>query len=124
MRKESSTNTINRNRMVGDCGMSFTLSLIGGRWKPCILWRLVPGKLRYNELRRSMPDVSERMLILQLRELEKDGLIRRIVYAEVPPRVEYELTAEGNSIKPVLQVLSDWGVKRVQKKQKTNTKAA
>ncbi len=124
MRKVTSTNTINRNRIIGDCGMAYTLSLIGGRWKPCILWRLVNGKMRYNELRKSMPDVSERMLILQLRELEKDGLIRRIVYAEVPPRVEYELTQEGSSIKPVLESLSDWGIKRVQKKQKAATKAA
>lgn len=124
MRKANSTNTINKNRIDSDCGMAHTLSLIGGRWKPGILWRLVKGRLRYNELRKLLPDVSERMLVLQLRELEKDGLIRRIVYAEVPPRVEYELTEEGNSMKPVLKSLSDWGIIHQQKKLKTSKKAA
>jgi DNA-binding HxlR family transcriptional regulator len=124
MRKVNSTNTVNKQKIDGDCGMAYTLSLIGGRWKPGILWRLVNGRMRYSELRRQLPDVSERMLVLQLRELEKDGLIRRIVYAEVPPRVEYELTEEGNSMKPVLKSLSDWGIVRQQKNKKTATKAA
>lgn len=124
MRKANSTNTINKNRIDGDCGMAYTLSLIGGRWKPGILWRLVKGRLRYNELRKLLPDVSERMLVLQLRELEKDGLIRRIVYAEVPPRVEYELTEDGISMKQVLKNLSDWGITHQQKKLKTSKKAA
>ena len=97
------------------CGMAYTLSLIGGRWKPGILWRLVTGKMRYSELRKSLPDVSERILVLQLRELEKDGLIKRIVYAEVPPRVEYELTQAGMSMKPMLKSISDWGVSHKKK---------
>jgi DNA-binding HxlR family transcriptional regulator len=124
MRKANSTNTINKNRIDGDCGMAYTLSLIGGRWKPGILWRLVKGRLRYNELRKLLPDVSERMLVLQLRELEKDGLIRRIVYAEVPPRVEYELTEDGISMKQVLKNLSDWGIVHQTRQQKTSAKAA
>lgn len=90
--------------------MAFTLSLIGGRWKPGILYQLVRGKMRYSELRKQMPEVSERMLVLQLRELESDGLVRRLVYAEVPPRVEYELTEAGISMKPVLKSMSDWGL--------------
>ncbi|MBO9202206.1 helix-turn-helix transcriptional regulator [Niastella sp. MAH-29] len=94
-----------------DCGMSYTLNTIGGRWKPAILYRLIGGKMRYSELRDSIPNVTERMLVLQLREMEKDGLINRIVYAEVPPRVEYELTEKGNSLKPILKSLSEWGVK-------------
>jgi DNA-binding HxlR family transcriptional regulator len=65
--------------------------------------------MRYSELRDSISIVTERMLVLQLRELEKDGLINRIVYAEVPPRVEYELSAKGISLVPILQSLSDWG---------------
>jgi DNA-binding HxlR family transcriptional regulator len=109
MRKENSTNTLNKQRNEKDCGMSYTLTAIGGRWKPAILWRLSRGKMRYSELRDSIPNVTERMLVLQLREMEKDGLIQRIVYAEVPPRVEYELSAKGNSLKPILKSLSDWG---------------
>ena len=109
MRKENSTNTLNKQRIEKDCGMSYTLTAIGGRWKPAILWRLARGKMRYSELRDSIPNVTERMLVLQLREMEKDGLIKRIVYAEVPPRVEYELSAKGNSLKPILKSLSDWG---------------
>jgi DNA-binding HxlR family transcriptional regulator len=110
MRKESSTNSLNRNALREHCGMVFTLSMIGGRWKPGILYCLVHGKMRYNELRKQLPDVSERMLVLQLRELESDGLVRRLVYAEVPPRVEYELTEAGISLKPVLKSMSDWGL--------------
>jgi DNA-binding HxlR family transcriptional regulator len=109
MRKENSTNTINKKRIVYSCGMSYTLTTIGGRWKPAILFRLCGEKMRYSELRDSIPGVTERMLALQLRELEKDGLIKRSAYAEVPPRVEYELTTKGRSLKPILQSLSDWG---------------
>ena len=111
MRKESSTNTINKKRMENSCGMSYTLTTIGGRWKPAILWRLIHGKMRYSELRNAIPDVTERILVLALREMEKDGLIKRIVYAEVPPRVEYELTEKGHSLRPVLRGLSEWGEK-------------
>jgi DNA-binding HxlR family transcriptional regulator len=110
MRKESSTNTINKRRLENGCGMAYTLTVIGGRWKPAILWRLLrDGKMRYSELRNSIPEVTERILVLQLRELEKDGLVKRIVYAEVPPRVEYELTKKGSSLRTVLKNLSDWG---------------
>lgn len=116
MRKAASTNSINRDIIREHCGMAFTLSLIGGRWKPGILYQLVRGKMRYNELRKQLPDVSERMLVLQLRELESDGLIRRLVYAEVPPRVEYELTEAGISMKPVLKSMSDWGLAYQQKR--------
>ncbi|GAB3695966.1 helix-turn-helix domain-containing protein [Spirosoma flavus] len=89
--------------------MAYTLSLIGGRWKPAILWQLVKNRNRYNELRKSIPDVTERILITQLRELERDGLIKRTVFAEVPLRVEYELTELGQSTETILNLLSDWG---------------
>jgi DNA-binding HxlR family transcriptional regulator len=98
--------------------MAYTLDLIGGRWKPNILWALLDGKLRYSELKKVIPDVSERILVLQLRELEKDGLITRLVYAEVPPRVEYELTNDGQSMKPMLECISDWGDKHRPEKTK------
>ena len=110
MRKENSTNTLNKQNLERECGMSYALTTIGGRWKPAILWRLCQkSKMRYSELRDSIPNVTERMLVLQLREMEKDGLIQRIVYAEVPPRVEYEMTEKGNSLRPILKSLSDWG---------------
>lgn len=109
MRKQASTNLENENALIQGCGMAYTLNMIGGRWKPSILWRLVPGTLRYSQLRAILPNISERILVLQLRELEKDGLIERIVYREVPPKVEYALTELGHSMKPVLQILSDWG---------------
>lgn len=110
MRKETSTNLENEQLILASCGTSYTLDLIGGRWKPLILWRLLlQGCMRYSQLKNSMPHVSERILILQLRELEKDKLISRQVYAEVPPKVEYRLTDLGLSLKPVLCCLSEWG---------------
>lgn len=109
MRKTSSTNAINEEAMLASCGMSYTLSVIGGRWKPAILFTLLKGKMRYNELRRSINGVSERMLVAQLRELEDDGLVKRIIYPEVPPRVEYELTEMGLDTAPMLRHMSAWG---------------
>ena len=109
MPKESSTNAINKKKIEVRCGMSYTLMAIGGRWKPAILFRLLRSKLRYTELRNAIPDATERILVLQLKELEKDGLIKRMVYAEMPPRVEYELTDKGRSLEPILQQLSNWG---------------
>ncbi|SKC05292.1 winged helix-turn-helix transcriptional regulator [Dyadobacter psychrophilus] len=109
MRKSSSTNLENELLINGNCGMAYTLDLIGGRWKPSILYKLLKGSTRYSQLRKTMPAVSERILILQLRELESDGVISRTVFPEVPPRVEYQLTDLGKSLEPVLRVLSDWG---------------
>ncbi|GAB2796412.1 hypothetical protein GCM10027275_47170 [Rhabdobacter roseus] len=109
MKKMNSTNQHNLETIRAICGTAHALSVIGGRWKPTILHLLLHGKMRYGRLRRVIPGISERMLVLQLRELEKDGLVRRIVYAEVPPRVEYELTEEGLSMKPMLESISAWG---------------
>lgn len=112
MRKKNSTNSLNEKKIKATCGMGFALSLIGGRWKSNILWRLLENrKLRYSQLRKQIPDVSERMLVAQLRELENDQLVNRIVYPEVPPRVEYELTELGLTMRPMLQSISDWGEK-------------
>lgn len=109
MRKQASKNLENETTINRECGMAYTLDLIGGRWKPALLWRLVQGTLRYSQLRTTLPGISERMLVLQLRELEGDGLVKRTVYREVPPRVEYALTPLGQSLKPVLKILSGWG---------------
>jgi DNA-binding HxlR family transcriptional regulator len=86
-----------------------TLDVIGGKWKGVILYHLLGGTKRFNALRRLLPGVTQRMLTLQLRELEQDGLIKRTVYAEVPPRVEYDLTEFGASLEPLIQMMADWG---------------
>lgn len=91
------------------CTLEATLDIIGGKWKSVVLHHLLGGVKRFNELRRLMPGVTQRMLTLQLRELEQDGLIERRVYAEVPPRVEYRLTADGESLRPIIELMCVWG---------------
>ncbi len=91
------------------CPVEATLELIGGKWKGIILFYLLGGRLRNNELKRQIGCVTQRMLTKQLRELEADGLVTRIVHAEVPPRVEYELTKEGKSLKAIVHSLKKWG---------------
>ena len=91
------------------CPVEATLELIGGKWKGIVLYYLLDGRRRFSELRRQIGCVTQRMLTKQLRELEETGLVNRIVYAEVPPRVEYELTKEGESLEPILNALKEWG---------------
>lgn len=93
------------------CSVEVALELIGGKWKGVALYHLLSGKKRFNELRRLIPSVSQRMLTRQLRDLENDGLISRTVYPVVPPKVEYELTKLGYTLEPLLQHLRDWGRK-------------
>ena len=91
------------------CAVEVTLSVMGGTWKPIVLFHLLRGKKRFGELQRSIGGITQRMLTLQLRELEAAGIVERTVYAEVPPRVDYELTALGDSLEPVLLAMRDWG---------------
>jgi DNA-binding HxlR family transcriptional regulator len=91
------------------CSVEAALGVIGGRWKGVVLYWLLERKHRFGELGRKLPNCSARVLTLQLRELEEDGLVKRTVYPEVPPRVEYELTAFGRSLEPVLLGLKEWG---------------
>lgn len=91
------------------CAVEVTLSVIGGVWKPVILFHLLEGTLRFNALSKLTPSATPRMLTLQLRELEADGIVLRTVFPEVPPRVEYELTAFGKSLEPILLTMRDWG---------------
>ncbi len=92
------------------CTFEVTLELIGGKWKPIILWHLWEfDKLRFSELKRTMPNVTQKMLTQQLRELEEDKLVNRKVYAEVPPRVEYSLTDVGLSLIPIIKNMKEWG---------------
>jgi DNA-binding HxlR family transcriptional regulator len=91
------------------CSVEQALSLIDGKWKIVILYKLLRGTLRFNELRRLIPNVTQRMLTHQLRELEADDLIVRKIYPQVPPKVEYSLSARGRSLEPVLLALKEWG---------------
>ncbi len=95
------------------CPVEATVDLIGGKWKCVLLFHLLDGTRRFNELRRLLPTVTPRMLTLQLRELEQAGIVERTVYAQVPPKVEYALTPFGRSLEPVLVVMRDWGASYV-----------
>jgi DNA-binding HxlR family transcriptional regulator len=91
-----------------NCPVEAALDLFGGKWKAIILFRILEDTRRFNELRRLLPGLTQRMLTNQLRELEQDGLINRKVYAEVPPKVEYSMTAFGKTLEPVLFTLKQW----------------
>ncbi|MBT2619518.1 MULTISPECIES: winged helix-turn-helix transcriptional regulator [Chryseobacterium] len=108
--KENSTNSINR-KYIQECDLSYAVCKIGGRWKLLILNQLKDNKLRFSEVRDRICGITERMLTLQLRELEKESLIKRTVYAEVPTRVDYELTDIARELIPIWEVLEKWGEK-------------
>ena len=91
------------------CPVETTLTLIGDKWKVLILRDLMPGTKRFGELKKSIGSVSQKVLTAQLRDMEENGLVRREVYAEVPPRVEYSLTELGRSLKPILDSMWSWG---------------
>jgi DNA-binding HxlR family transcriptional regulator len=98
-----------KNGKTYHCTVEATLDVIGGKWKPIILWALGDNIMRFNELQKGLPGVNAKMLTKQLRELEKDGVIRRTIYPEVPPRVEYAITDFGRTLIPILQALCAWG---------------
>jgi DNA-binding HxlR family transcriptional regulator len=93
----------------GYCDVEVPLVVLGGKWKLAVLKLLLDGPLRFGEVRRGLPGVTQRMLTRQLRELEEDGILRRAVHAEVPPRTEYSLTPLGESLKVVIRELESWG---------------
>jgi DNA-binding HxlR family transcriptional regulator len=93
-----------------DCPVEATLEVIAGKWKPNIIFHLLPGTKRFGQLRRLMPDVTQQMLTAHLRELERHGIIHREVYAQVPPKVEYSLTPLGRGLGPVFDKIYEWGV--------------
>ncbi|KAB2335154.1 winged helix-turn-helix transcriptional regulator [Bacillus mesophilum] len=94
-------------------GVEATLEVIGGKWKCVILCHLTHGKKRTSELKRLMPNITQKMLTQQLRELEEDGVINRIVYNQIPPKVEYELSEYGESLESILDLLCAWGEKHI-----------
>lgn len=91
------------------CAVEATVDVIGGKWKPVIVFHLLSGTKRFGQLRRILEDVSQRSLTLQLRELEEDGIVHREIFAEVPPRVEYSLTKFGQTLSPLLNAMKLWG---------------
>lgn len=109
MRKLNSSNAQNQLQMITNCPLTSSLILINGRWKMIILWQINGGTIRFGELRRAIPLITEKMLTDQLRELERDGFVERVVYPEVPPRVEYSLTPLAQSLVPILEQLLNWG---------------
>jgi len=96
-----------------ECPIEATVSLIGGKWKTVILWKLRDDKLRFNQLMAGIPEISPKMLTKQLRELEMGGLVTRKMYPEIPPRVEYCLTPKGISLVPILTDMARWGIANI-----------
>jgi DNA-binding HxlR family transcriptional regulator len=94
------------------CPAETTLDIIGGRWKVLILWQLFPGERRFSELFRALEGITQKMLTQQLRELEKDGIVHRQIYPQIPPKVEYSLTPLGKSLRPVVDAMCEWGLKQ------------
>jgi DNA-binding HxlR family transcriptional regulator len=102
------------------CSMELTLELIGGKWKSLILWYLGDNTLRFSELKKALPKVTQKMLTQQLRELEQSGLVYRYIYTQIPPKVEYSLTTSGKSLLPILASLCEWGQNYVNEVEPSN----
>ncbi|MDP2216121.1 MAG: helix-turn-helix domain-containing protein [Methanolobus sp.] len=119
-KKDSKSNMVAENKSRGsreyNCPVEATLDVIGGKWKPLILWQLKVKTLRYNNLQQLLPGISPKMLTRQLREMEEDGLVGRKMYPEIPPRVEYSLTEFGMTVIPVLEELCRWGGEYMQQR--------
>ncbi|MDT0557153.1 helix-turn-helix domain-containing protein [Ichthyenterobacterium sp. W332] len=114
--KDTLQNTYTYNGKAYPCCASLTMGVIGGKWKTVILYHLINGKLRYNELRKLMPTVTERTLSLQLKKLEDDHIIERKVFTKKPPlKVEYKLTDLGETLIPLIESIAKWGDFVVQK---------
>lgn len=98
-----------REKLEEACGLEVALAVVGGKWKPLVLYEMKSGPVRFGELRRRVGGVSEKMLIQSLRELERDGMVHREIFHQVPPRVEYSMTELGRSLSDVLDPLCHWG---------------
>ncbi|NYB51763.1 MAG: winged helix-turn-helix transcriptional regulator [Methanobacteriaceae archaeon] len=103
--------TVNGENHEYICSVEAAINQIGGKWKSLVLCSLKDGKLRFSEINKKLPDITQRMLTKTLRELEKDRIINRKVYPQVPPKVEYSLTPKGESVLPILDSLCEWGKK-------------
>ena len=103
-------NQVISNKKIMDCPVATTINLIGNKWKLLIIRDLLGGTKRFGELRKSLTGISQRVLTENLRDLEKDGLVNRKVYAEVPPKVEYSLNETGLSLSPIINAMAEWGI--------------
>jgi DNA-binding HxlR family transcriptional regulator len=110
-------------RQAYGCGLEAALAVVGGKWKPIVLWHLTPGPRRFGELRRLVTGISEKMLVQQLREMESDGIVARKDFREIPPRVEYSLTGFGVSLSEALRPLCDWGREHMSRIEKAKAEA-
>ncbi|WP_212003013.1 helix-turn-helix domain-containing protein [Chitinophaga sp. HK235] len=108
--KETSVIQENKNNAYANCPVTFVMERIGGYWKPIILFNLLTGTKRYSELKKSIPDITEKVLIQQLKQLEIDGLIIRKSKPVVPPYVTYQLSKKGRELRPVLYAMAEWAV--------------
>jgi DNA-binding HxlR family transcriptional regulator len=100
------------------CAMDVTMNFIGGKWKTVVLWYLRKDKKRFTDLKKLIPNITEKMLSLQLKDLERNGIVKRKVYPQVPPRVEYFLTDFGKTLIPMLEEIARWGRSLAEKKGK------
>lgn len=107
----------NKNFNPNNCPVTHCINLIGGKWKPVIIHLIRKDCNRFSMLQRAIPDISKQMLVNQLREMEDDGLLERIIYAEIPPRVEYKMTEYGKTLIPIIDAMSVWGLQH-QKRNK------
>ena len=101
------------NKKTYHCPVEVSMDMLSGKWKSLMLWHLYEGTKRYKELEAMVPGVSQKMLTQQLKELERDGLVTRTVYPEVPPRVEYSLTDLGRSAFPILEMMHTWAIEKL-----------
>ena len=106
------------------CGLEAALAVAGGKWKPLVLNQLVRGTLRYGELQRAIGTVSHKVLIQQLKELEADGIVKRVDHGEIPPRVDYSLTKFGQTLAEALAPLCQWGTDHMRKIERVAAKRA
>ncbi|MGG5210109.1 winged helix-turn-helix transcriptional regulator [Chryseobacterium sp. MIQD13] len=100
-----------------NCGVTHFLNKVGGKWKVLVIFSIDKGHNRFSSMQKIIPQISKQMLINQLRELEEDNIIERTVYAEIPPRVEYNISKYGKSILPLITAIQDWGLKDMNKKE-------
>lgn len=99
----------NQNRTDKNCPIEFTIDIISGKWSMWILWTLQEGPLRFGELKRRIPGITEKMLIQQLKKFEENNIVSRKAYSQIPPKVEYTLTEDGQSLKAIMQSIKQWG---------------
>ena len=114
------TNTKSKDILVSQksCPVTNSRNIIGGKWKPVIIHLIRKDCNRFSMLQKAIPDISKQMLVNQLREMEEDKILERIIYAEIPPRVEYKISKYGQTLLPIIDSMSDWGLKDLKKSSK------